>query len=101
MVGQSWKSDVRVVLFVKLGEGIALTDAFRKTIRDDIRDNASPRHVPAKIIAVPEIPYTLNMKKVELAVKKIIEKKPVLNRDALSNPDVLDYYADIKELGEE
>lgn len=98
VVGQSWKNDVRVVLFVKLKEGQTLTEAFKKTIRDAIRKNASPRHVPDKIIAVPEIPYTLNMKKVELAVKKIIEKKPVLNKDALSNPDVLQYYADIKEL---
>ncbi len=98
VVGQSWKNDVRVVLFVKLKEGQTLTEAFKKTIKDAIRKNASPRHVPDKIIAVPEIPYTLNMKKVELAVKKIIEKKPVLNKDALSNPDVLQYYADIKEL---
>ena len=66
-----------------------------------LRTNASPRHVPAKILSVPAIPYTLNMKKVELAVKKIIEGKPVLNKDALSNPEALDYYADIKEILED
>ena len=59
------------------------------------------RHVPSKILAIPDVPYTLNMKKVELAVKKIIEGKPVLNKDALSNPESLDHYADIKELQED
>jgi len=63
--------------------------------------NASPRHVPAKIIAVPDIPYTLTMKKVELAVKKVIEGQTVLNRDALKNPESLDYYAKISELERE
>jgi len=63
-----------------------------------IRANASPRHVPAKIIAVPDIPYTLNMKKVELSVKKVIEGQAVLNRDALKNPESLEYFANIVEL---
>jgi acetoacetyl-CoA synthetase len=101
IVGQSWKNDVRVILFVKLAAGYELTDDLIKKIKQTIRINASPRHVPSKILAVPEIPYTLNMKKVELAVKKIIEGKPVLNKDALSNPESLDYYADIKELQED
>jgi acetoacetyl-CoA synthetase len=57
--------------------------------------------VPAKILSVAAVPYTLNMKKVELAVKKVVENKPVLNKDALSNPEALDYYADIKELQED
>lgn len=59
---------------------------------------ASPRHVPAKVIAVPDIPYTLNMKKVEGAVTNVIHGKPVLNRDALVNPESLEYYADLPEL---
>jgi acetoacetyl-CoA synthetase len=101
VVGQNWKNDVRVILFVKLAEGVALTDELKKKIRKTIRENASPRHVPAKIIPVPAIPYTLNMKKVELAVKKVIEGKPVLNKDALSNPEALDYYANIRELQED
>ena len=67
-------------------------------IRAAIRTNASPRHVPAKILAVLDIPYTLNMKKVELAVKKIVEGKAVLNKDALRNPESLDYFADLPEL---
>ncbi len=101
VIGQKWKNDVRVVLFVQLPEGEQLTEALKKQICDTIRNLASPRHVPAKIIAVPGVPYTLNMKKVEMAIRKIIDGKPVLNRDALSNPDILDYYAGIKELHED
>ena len=101
VVGQNWKNDVRVVLFVKMAHGFELTEEIKAKIKTTIRTNASPRHVPAKIVAIPDVPYTLNMKKVELAVKKIMEGKPVLNKDALSNPEVLDYYADIKELQED
>ncbi len=101
VVGQEWKNDVRVILFVKMAEGYELTDELKKKIKDTIRTNASPRHVPAKIIAVPDIPYTLNMKKVELAVKNVIHGKPVLNVDALSNPEALEYYKNIKELQED
>ena len=101
VVGQNWKNDVRVILFVKMAPGKELTDELRERIRKTIRVNASPRHVPAKIIAVPDIPYTLNMKKVELSVKKVIEGKAVENRDALKNPEALDYYAGIRELQEE
>jgi len=101
VVGQNWKNDVRVILFVKLAEGSELTDDLKNRIRKTIRENASPRHVPAKILSTPAVPYTLNMKKVELAVKKMIEGQPVLNKDALSNPEVLDYYADLIELHEE
>ena len=81
-----------------MAEGYELTEDLKKKIKTTLRTNASPRHVPAKIIATPDIPYTLNMKKVEIAVKKMIEGQPVLNRDALSNPESLDFYADIKEL---
>jgi acetoacetyl-CoA synthetase len=98
VIGQDWKNDVRVILFVKMAEGATLDDALIDRIRQTIRTNASPRHVPAKILAVPGIPYTLNMKKVELAVKKILRGEPVLNRDALSNPEVLDHYAGIEAL---
>jgi acetoacetyl-CoA synthetase len=101
VVGQNWKDDVRVILFVKLASGCELTEDLKTKIKQTIRTNASPRHVPAKILSTPEVPYTLNMKKVELAVKKIIEGQPVLNKDALSNPDALDYYADLKELQED
>jgi acetoacetyl-CoA synthetase len=101
VVGQNWKGDVRVILFVKLAAGFELTEELKAKIKKTIRTNASPRHVPAKILSTPDVPYTLNMKKVELAVKKIIEGQPVLNKDALSNPKALDYYADLKELQEE
>ena len=98
VVGQNWKNDVRVILFVKMINGHALDDAICEQIRQTIRTHASPRHVPAKIISVPGIPYTLNMKKVEIAVKKVIEGKTVQNKDALKNPEILDFYANIKEL---
>ena len=101
VVGQDWKNDVRVILFVKLAEGVELTAELKDTIKQTIRTNASPRHVPAKIIQVPDVPYTLNMKKVELAVKKVIQGQKVLNKDALSNPEALDHYANIKELSED
>ena len=101
VVGQDWKNDVRVVLFVQMAEGVDLTDDLMKKIRTLIRTNASPRHVPAKIVAVPEVIYTHNMKKVELAVKKVIQGQEVLNRDALRNPEALDFYAGIKELQED
>jgi acetoacetyl-CoA synthetase len=98
VVGQNWKNDVRVILFVKMAPGVELTDELRERIRKTIRTNASPRHVPAKIIAVPDVPYTLNMKKVELSVKKTIEGQAVQNKDALKNPESLDFYAGIREL---
>jgi acetoacetyl-CoA synthetase len=98
VVGQDWKNDVRVILFVQTAEGVELTDELKNKIKQTIRTNASPRHVPAKIISVPAVPYTLNMKKVELAVKKVIQGQKVLNKDALSNPEALEYYENIKEL---
>ena len=98
VIGQNWENDIRIVLFVKMADGHALDDHLIEAIRRSISENASPRHVPAKIIAIPAIPYTLNMKKVELAVKDIVEGRPVLNKDVLSNPQVLDYYANIEEL---
>lgn len=98
VVGQDWENDVRVILFVKLLEGMELTDQLIGKIKKSIRDSTSPRHVPAKIIAIDDIPYTLNMKKVELAVRNIIHGRPVTNRDALANPQSLDLYKDIPEL---
>jgi len=101
VVGQNWKNDVRVVLFVKMAAGHELNDDLKNRIRQTIKTNASPRHVPAKIIEVPDVPYTLNMKKVELAVKKTIQGEAVLNKDALKNPEILDFYAGLKELQED
>jgi len=98
VVGQQWKNDVRVILFVVLANGHQLTDALITKIKKDIRENASPRHVPAKIIQVPDIPYTLNMKKVELAVKKVIHGQAVKNKDSLKNPESLDFFKNIEAL---
>ena len=91
-IGQDWRGDQRVILFVKLSPGVDLTDELKNKIRMTLRKRASPRHVPARIIPVPDIPYTLNMKKVESAVTNIINGRLVTNRNALGNPKSLDYY---------
>jgi len=98
VVGQRWHDDERVILFVKLVEGKELTPELESKIKKAIRENASPRHVPAKIIAVRDIPYTINMKKVELAVRNVIHGEPVLNKDALANPEALEYYKNLPEI---
>lgn len=98
VVGQDWGNDERVILFVKLREGVELNESFQKKIKNTIRQNATPRHVPAKIIAVPEIPYTMNGKKVELAVRKVIHGREVENKEALANPEALSYYRNLEEL---
>ena len=97
-IGQNWRGDQRIILFIKLAPGYQLTEQLRSRIAETLRKKASPRHVPAKIIEVPDIPYTLNMKKVESAVTNIIHGRPVLNRDALRNPESLDFYQNIPEL---
>jgi acetoacetyl-CoA synthetase len=99
-IGQSWDDDVRVVLFVVLRPGLALDDELRAGIRKIIRDNTTPRHVPAKIVAVPEIPRTISGKNVELAVRAVVHGEPVKNTDALANPAALKHFADISELRE-
>ncbi|TES85729.1 acetoacetate--CoA ligase, partial [Candidatus Aerophobetes bacterium] len=97
-IGQSWQEDQRIILFVKLAQGYHLTENLKTKIKKALRQNASPRHVPAKIIQVQDIPYTLNMKKVESAVTNLIHGRAVLNRDALINPESLDCYQNLKEL---
>ncbi len=94
-IGQEWKDDQRIILFVKLAEGHSLTNELIQKIKRALRENVSPRHVPAIIMETPDIPYTLNMKKVEIAVTNIIHDRPVSNRDALINPESLDYYEGI------
>ncbi len=96
-IGQNWHGDQRVILFVKLAEGVTLTDDLKAKIRRELREKASPHHVPAKIIPVPDIPYTFSMKKVEIAVSNIIDGRPVTNRDALTNPESLDYFETLRE----
>jgi acetoacetyl-CoA synthetase len=98
VIGQNWNNDVRVVLFLKMAAGATLTDDVRKTIVTKLRKEGSPRHVPAKIIIVSDIPYTINGKKVELAIKGLVEGRPVLNKDALRNPECLKEYEGIEAL---
>jgi len=98
VVGQDWDNDVRVLLFIKLKDGMELTDELVGNIRTSIRNNTTPRHVPAKVIEVADIPYTINGKKVELAVRKTIHGQEVKNKDALGNPESLELYKDLKEL---
>jgi acetoacetyl-CoA synthetase len=97
-IGQEWEDDVRVVLFVRLCDGVPLTDELQAQIRQVIRTNTTPRHVPAKIIAVSDIPRTISGKLVELAVRNMVHGKPVKNTDALANPEALKLYRDLAEL---
>ncbi|MCY1503992.1 Acetyl-coenzyme A synthetase [compost metagenome] len=99
-IGQDWQGDVRVVLFVRLRDGVPLTDELQQRIRQVIRANTTPRHVPAKIIAVADIPRTISGKIVELAVRNVVHGKPVKNTDALANPQALELYRDLPELSQ-
>lgn len=97
-IGQQWEDDVRVVLFVVLRPGLELTETLEDNIRDVIRTNASPRHVPAKILAVPDIPRTRSGKLVELAVRATVHGESINNTDAIANPESLDYFRNRSEL---
>jgi acetoacetyl-CoA synthetase len=97
-IGQHWQEDVRVVLFVRLREGVELDEALAQCIRQVIRANTTPRHVPAKIVAVTDIPRTLSGKVVELAVRNVVHGEPVKNTDALANPEALEQFRDRPEL---
>ena len=100
VVGQTWDDDVRVVLFVKLREGIQLNDELIKRIKSEIRTNTTPRHVPAKVLAVADIPRTKSGKIVELAVRDVIHGHAVHNQHALANPEALELYRNRPELAE-
>ena len=97
-IGQEWGDDVRVVLFVVLTENVEFDEELKGRIKTVIRDNTTPRHVPAKIIAVTDIPRTISGKIVELAVRNVVHNRPVKNTDALANPEALDLYRDIPAL---
>ncbi len=99
-VGQDWQGDVRIVLFVRLADGLQLDDALRQEIRDRIRRHATPRHVPARIVQVTEVPRTLSGKVVELAVREVVHGRPVHNTAAIANPHALDQYRDRPELAD-
>ena len=97
-VGQAWEGDQRIVLFVKLRAGVALDARLIAEIKSRIRRNLSPRHVPAKVIEVADIPRTVSGKITELAVRNVIHGRPVDNRDALANPEALELFAGLPEL---
>ena len=100
VVGQSWQDDVRVVLFVVLRDGVTLDEPLTARIRGEIRTNTTPRHVPAKVIQVADIPRTISGKIAELAVRKIIHGETVVNRDALANPEALALFRELPSLSE-
>ncbi len=98
VIGQEWAGDVRVVLFVVLRDGLELTDALTSRIKQEIRTHATPRHVPAVIVQVADVPRTISGKIVELAVRNVVHGRPVTNLDALANPDALDAFKDLPAL---
>ncbi|MCL6705448.1 acetoacetate--CoA ligase [Pseudomonas sp. R2.Fl] len=97
-IGQDWEDDVRVVLFVRLASGASFTEDLVKAIKARIRTGASPRHVPAKVIAVSDIPRTKSGKIVELAVREVVHGRPVKNKEALANPEALELFRDLPDL---
>jgi acetoacetyl-CoA synthetase len=97
-IGQEWANDTRIVLFVKLRGDIVLNDELKSRIKATIRENATPRHVPAIIVAVEDIPRTKSGKIVELAVRETVQGRPVKNLEALANPESLEYFANLEEL---
>jgi acetoacetyl-CoA synthetase len=98
VIGQDWDNDVRVVLFVRLRDGITLDETLTKKIKAQIRNNTTPRHVPAKVVQVADIPRTKSGKIVELAVRNVVHNRPVKNQDALANPEALDLFRDLSDL---
>ncbi|HET9447162.1 MAG TPA: acetoacetate--CoA ligase, partial [Steroidobacteraceae bacterium] len=97
-IAQVWQGDVRIVLFVRLREGLTLDDRLRDKIRTFIRGSTTPRHVPARIVQAPDLPRTINGKLVELAVREVVHGRAVKNLDALANPQALDFFKDLPEL---
>ena len=97
-MGQSWDNDVRIILFIIMSKNFSLTDLLLSKIKKQIRKNASPRHVPSKIIVVKDIPRTKSGKLVELAVKSTIEGNKIKNIEALANPETLKQFKNLKEL---
>jgi acetoacetyl-CoA synthetase len=98
VIGQRWHGDVRVVLFVRLRNNVHLDEELIARIKKRIRENASIRHVPAKIVQVADIPRTKSGKIVELAVRSVVHGEPVKNKEALANPDALNLFRDLPEL---
>jgi acetoacetyl-CoA synthetase len=100
VIGQEWDNDTRIVLFVRLRDGLALDEALEKRIRTQIRSSTTPRHVPSRILQVGDIPRTKSGKIVELAVREVVHGRPVKNLEALANPDALEEFRDRPELAD-
>jgi acetoacetyl-CoA synthetase len=100
VIGQEWQGDVRVVLFVKLKEGLSLSEELILSIKRQIRENTTPRHVPAKVLQVVDIPRTKSGKIVELAVRETVHGRPVKNLEALANPEALEHFRNRAELAD-
>jgi len=98
IIGQEWKDDVRVILFLKMAPNHMLDDELKSKVKDKIKNQTSPRHVPSLVLEVKDIPYTVNGKKVEIAVKQTVLGQVVKNQNALANPEALVYFANRKEL---
>ena len=98
--GQNWDNDVRVILFVRLAEGVTFDDELAEAIKQRVRNGATPRHVPRHIIAVPDIPRTRSGKITELAVRDIIHGRAVKNTEALANAEALDFFRDLPQLAQ-
>jgi acetoacetyl-CoA synthetase len=98
VIGQEWDNDVRIVLFVALKEGLELTDGLTRKIKDQVRANCTPRHVPAVVVQVADIPRTKSGKITELAVRDIVHGREVKNLDSLANPEALELYRDLEVL---
>jgi len=98
VIGQEWKNDVRVVLFVKMREGQELTDVLIKGIKSTIRTECTPRHVPAKILEVGDIPRTKSGKIVEISVRDIVHGREIKNKESLANPEALEFFKNRVEL---
>jgi acetoacetyl-CoA synthetase len=98
VIGQEWEGDVRIVLFVRLREGLILDQALVQRIRSRIRDHTSPHHVPRKVVQVADIPRTISGKITELAVREVVHGRPVANVEALANPAALEHFRGLREL---
>ena len=98
VIAQNWNNDVRIVLFLKLQNDYELTEHLKEKVVNQIRTNLTPRHVPAKVVAVPDIPRTRSGKITELAVRDIVHGKEIKNKEALANPEALIHFANIPDL---
>ena len=98
VIGQTWENDIRIILFVKLKKGINLQETLVNTIKETIKYNCTVRHVPSKILQVNDIPRTKSGKIVEIPVRDIVDGKEVKNKEALANPEALDFFKDRPEL---